>query len=296
MKDIPQYDTFRKVEYIKKGMSGDDKYYIESFDGKNMLLRLADISMYNQKRLEYEVVKDLYYKGRFVPEPIDFGMCNDKKSVFTLLSWIDGDTVEKILPKISKDEQYRIGYVSGENLRHIHAGKVRTIKGDWYDRYYAVINPRLEAYLNEGIDFAGAHLILDYLESNKYLLKERVQTQHHGDYHMGNMICSNDGSVYVIDWHTVDFDGYGDPWYEFNRLGVDYPAFASGQIAGYFNNEIPEDFWKLLAFYLSASAITSIVWAKYYSPESLEWVLNLNKNILRWFDNMKNPVPTWYLG
>lgn len=111
---------------------------------------------------------------------------------------------------------------------------------------------------------------------------------------MGNLILSKSGQLFVIDWHTVDFENYGDPWYEFNRIGIEYPTFASGQIDGYFDNNVPEEFWKLLAFYLSASAITSIVWSKYFAPERLTSILELNQNVLKWFNNMTNTKPTWY--
>ena len=79
-----------------------------------------------------------------------------------------------------------------------------------------------------------------------------------------------------------------------NRFGIEYPAFASGQIDGYFLDNIPETFWRLLAYYLSASAITSIVWAKYYAPDRINAILNLNLDIICWFDNMKNLIPSWY--
>ncbi|MFA9378341.1 MAG: hypothetical protein ACERKZ_16595 [Lachnotalea sp.] len=108
------------------------------------------------------------------------------------------------------------------------------------------------------------------------------------------MIRTYQYELYVIDWHMVDFNIYGDPWYEFNRIGIEYPAFAVGQIDGYFENNPPESFWMLLEYYLSASAITSIVWAKYFAPERLHSILQLNLNILNWYDGMQNPIPTWY--
>jgi len=82
---------------------------------------------------------------------------------------------------------------------------------------------------------------ISHREKNRSLLKNRPQCRHHGDYHEGNMIFSESGELFVIDWHTVDFDNYGDPWYEFNRIGSVYPAFASGQIDGYFQGKPPED-------------------------------------------------------
>jgi len=49
-----------------------------------------------------------------------------------------------------------------------------------------------------------------------------------------------------------------------------------------------------LAYYLSVSAITSIVWSKYFAPDRMNSILKLNKDILYWFDDMKNTVPIWY--
>lgn len=260
-----------------------------------MLLRVADSSVYSQKRIEFEAVKHLATFGVPMPSPIDFGTCENGKCVYTLLSWVEGVEVEAILPNLSKADQYMLGIKSGQILREIHAAPTTDIPDNWAERYYSVMNPRLKAFRSEGIPFEGDTIILNYLERNRDLLSNRPQCHHHGDYHMGNMILSDHGGLSIIDWHTVDFDNYGDPWYEFNRIGMAFAAFASGQINGYFNYDVPEKFWKLLAYYLAASAITSIVWAKYFAPERINDILKLNTDILCWFDDMKNPVPTWYL-
>ena len=47
--DIPQYDTFTKIEPLNKGWSSDKKYVVETDDGKWMLLRVADIVEYERK-------------------------------------------------------------------------------------------------------------------------------------------------------------------------------------------------------------------------------------------------------
>lgn len=294
MREIPLYNTLKKIELINKGMSGDKKYYIETVDGKHLLLRLADFSEYNQKKTEYELIKNMINLDVSMPSPVDFGICNEGKSVYTLLSWIEGDEVETTLSTLTEKEQYKLGIKAGETLRKIHSLPAPEEIPDWSVRYFSVMNERLEAFRSEGVPFEGDKIILDYIETNKSLLENRPQCYHHGDYHRGNMIHSKDGSLFVIDWHTVDFNNYGDPWYEFNRLGIDFPAFASGQIDGYFNHKPPEEFWRLLAYYLSTSAITSIVWAKYFAPEILPSILNLNKDILHCFDAMRNVIPIWY--
>ena len=48
MKDIPNSDAFMKIELIHKGWSGDKKYYIETIDGERLLLRISDISFYEE--------------------------------------------------------------------------------------------------------------------------------------------------------------------------------------------------------------------------------------------------------
>ena len=285
--------SFQRAEKISKGMAGDEKYYCLR-DDKAYLLRVADGNEYDQKKCEYENLQKLNNAGLPVPECVEFRKSDDGKKVYTLLSWIPGEETEKVLPKLSGQDQYKLGVQAGDILRKIHnAAPVTDVSKGWYDRYFEVIGPRLDAFKQKGIPFEGSEAILRFIEDNKHLLKTRPLCHHHGDYHTGNLIV-NDSKVWVIDWHTVDFDGVGDPWYEFNRLGVDCPAFACGQIDGYFEDQVPEEFWRLFALYFATSAITSVVWAKYRAPKALDWVMERNRHVLEMFDRMKNPVPLWY--
>ncbi len=170
MKDIPIYDTFSKIEPITKGMSGDKKYYIETVDGNYLLLRIADSSEYVQKKTEYEAMKEMYSRNVPMPFPIDFGICDNGESVYTLLSWIEEVEVEAILPSLSPRELYQLGLESGEILRKIHTVQEGDAIPDWSERYYSVINPRIEAFHSEGVHFPGDTIILGYLESFLYTL------------------------------------------------------------------------------------------------------------------------------
>ena len=282
---------FADVRKISRGMSGDEKFRVV-LDGRDCLLRISEASEYERKKCEYEYLRQLSAAGLPVPECLGFEM--DGEHVYTLLSWVEGDEAEKALPRENADVQYDYGRQAGDILRRVHENspEIDSEKG-WYDRYFDVIGPRIDAFRKEGIPFEGSEAVLEFIEENKHLMKERPLRRHHGDYHMGNLIV-NDGKLWVIDWHTVDFDNVGDPWYEFNRIGSEYPAFARGQIDGYFEGNVPEKFWRLFALYFAASAITSIVWAKYWAPDELENIMKLNRRIIKMFDGMKNPVPDWY--
>lgn len=59
MKDIPNHETFVKIQPINKGWSGDKKYYVEAGDGDRLLLRISDVSEYMQKKLEFENIKKM---------------------------------------------------------------------------------------------------------------------------------------------------------------------------------------------------------------------------------------------
>ena len=296
MKDIPMYDSFNKIIEINKGFSDDKKYCVETLNGDKLFLKISDISEFKQKKIEFDRLNEVAVLPISMTLPIDFGKCNNGNYVYTLTTWCEGSEACEVLPHLSEEEQYDLGIQAGEILSKIHTIIPTNIEGDWATRYFAVIDDRIEAFKYEGEKFEGCEYILNYIEDNKCFLKDRPQSIHHGDYHLGNMLISDDKKLSIIDWQTVDFDNYGDPWCEFNRIGTHtlYSAFSSGMIDGYFSGNPPREFWILLAYYLSVSAITSVVWAKYFAPDELDNILELNYNVLSWFDDMKNPIPIWY--
>ena len=103
------------------------------------------------------------------------------------------------------------------------------------------------------------------------------------------------GRIVIIDFDRYDF---GDPWEEFNRIvwcAQSAPLFASGIVNGYFDNEVPMDFWELLALYISSNMLSSIPWAIPFGDGEIQTMLNQAKDVLEWYDNMQNPVPKWYI-
>ncbi len=54
------------------------------------------------------------------------------------------------------------------------------------------------------------------------------------------------------------------------------------------------EFWKLLALYISLGTITSLPWAIPYGKGEIQTMKNLANEVLEWYDNMQNPVPSWY--
>jgi serine/threonine-protein kinase len=295
MQAIKGYSTFSKIEVINKGWSSDKKFYIETTEGKKLLLRTADISEYQRKKSEYEMMKQVAALGVPMSQPVDFGICNDGKEVYQLLTWCEGKDAELVLPSLTETQQYVLGIKAGEILRKLHSIPAPKEQEEWGSRFNRKTNNKIKKYKECGLKFDGDEKIISYLENNRYLLSGRPQCYQHGDYHVGNMIISPENSLFIIDFNRPDF---GDPWEEFNRIvwsATVSPHFATGQINGYFNGTPPIEFFKLLAFYISSNTLSSIYWAISFGQEEITTMKNQARDVLSWFDNMNNPIPTWYL-
>lgn len=296
MFDIKSYATFEKIILINKGWSSDKKYYIETTTNEKLLLRITDISEYDEKKSEFERMTQFAEIGLPISQPVDFGICDNGKSVYMLLKWCEGEDAELVLPKMSESEQYRLGVKSGEILRQLHSIPAPSDQEDWGVYFNRKADTKIKNYRECGLKIDDDEKFISYLEGNRHLLEERPQCFQHGDYHVGNMIISPEGELSIIDFNRND---YGDPWEEFNRIvwsATVSPHFATGQLNGYFNGRPSVQFFKLLAFYISCNTLSSIYWAIPFGENEVTIMKNQAKEILSWFDGMDNHLPTWYLG
>jgi aminoglycoside phosphotransferase (APT) family kinase protein len=296
MFEIKNYASFEKIEAINKGWSSDKKYYIETSTGDKLLLRIADISKYDNKKSEFEMMGVLAERGLPISKPIDFGTCDNGKSVYSLFTWCDGEDAAIVLPSLTETEQYELGVKSGQVLREIHQIPAHHDLEDWATFFNRKIDSKMKNYTECGIKFKDDDKIIAFIEENRHLLHSRPQTYQHGDYHVGNMVISPGGELGIIDFNRND---YGDPWEEFNRIvwsAAASPYFATGQLNGYFNGRPPVEFFQLLALYICTNALSSIPWAITFGEKEVKVMLKQANEVLAAFARMKNPVPNWYLG
>ena len=295
MINTPLFSHFTTVNKINKGWSKDTKYYVETMDGERLLLRITDISEYERKKEEFEMMK--YVESLDVPmsHPVDFGICDGGKVCYSLFTWCDGKDAEAIIPLLSEVEQYSLGFRSGEILKILHHIPAPDDLIDWNYRFGAKTDKRLQSYRACSLQFDGDEQMIAYVEKNRDLLKKRPQCYQHGDYHLGNMIISEMRELSIIDFNRFD---YGDPWEEFNRIvwsAKISPHFATGQINGYFDGKPPIEFFRLLTFYIASNTLGSICWAE-SDQSDLDTMMQQSQDVMQWFDGMKSIVPTWYQG
>ena len=279
---------------INKGWSGDKKYCVTDKQGNKFLLRVSPLEQYDRKKSEYELMSRVSAMGVPMCKPLEFGTSDE--GVYSVQSWIDGVDAEEVMSDLTDIEQYEYGLEAGRILKKIHSIPASEALEKWDIRFNRKIDNKIQKYTECPLKYENGQAFIDFINENRHLLKGRPQTYQHGDYHIGNMMIGNDKRLYVIDFNRNDF---GDPWEEFNRIvwcAQASPVFASGMVNGYFDNAVPPEFWRLLALYISSNTLSSMPWAIPFGDKQIKVMVNQAKEVLDWYDNMKNPVPNWYVG
>lgn len=292
--DIGQSREWEDIEYINKGWSDDKKYKIKTRENEELLLKISDIGQFAKKKKEFEIIKDLEEKKILMPKAVDIGVCNNDQSIYSLYTWIKGEDAAEEISKFSEEEQYKLGVNAGRYLKEIHSVNAPKSIEDWESRFNRKIDKKIENYKKCGVVLKDEKKILEYINKNRVLLKNRAQCLQHGDYHIGNMIITPERKLGIIDFNRYD---YGDPWEEFNRIvwsAEVSPEFASGYINGYFDDDVPELFFKLLLLYICSNEISSVYWAQSFGEKEMNVMIKQVDNVMEWYDQCDSYIPKWY--
>ncbi|MBR0435421.1 MAG: phosphotransferase [Lachnospiraceae bacterium] len=277
---------------ILEGWSEDKKYCITNEEGERFLLRVTDIAQFDKKQAEFNNMQRVAALGIPMCVPIEFGTCDE--GVYAIHSWIEGKSAESVVPKLLPSKQYDYGFEAGQILRKIHSIPAPESQEDWEIRFNRKMDTKIGKYEECPIKYPKGQAFIDYIKANRHLLSGRPQSYQHGDYHIGNMMIDDAGKLYIIDFNRND---YGDPWEEFNRIvwcAQRSEPFASGIVDGYFDNDVPTDFWKLLALYISSNTLSSVYWAIPFGEKEIDTMLNQAAEVMEWYEDMTNVIPKWY--
>lgn len=278
---------------LTKGWSTDRKYKVQLEDGRLGLLRIAEQPSYETKRLEFQLVENLFGLGLPVAEPLSFWA--DDLSVYTLYEWVEGQDMNEVASDLSDSVLYDLGCRSGQFLRTLHALPIDQSLRDWNSFYQAKIDNKLAAYQAASHSYPNGQAMIDFVQANRHLLEGRPIAYHHGDFHTGNFLLGRDGKLKILDFDRYDI---GDPWEEFNRLIFTadlFPAFARGQVDSYFDGAIPEEFWRLMALYVTVNSLGALSWAEQVDPLQIPLMKEQADAVWTWYQGYSRLQPLWYL-
>lgn len=126
-------------------------------------------------------------------------------------------------------------------------------------------------------------------------LQNRPNRFQHDDFHLENIIVRDGKYVGVVDFNGYD---WGDPLHDFVKIAlfardISIP-YSIGQIEGYFNGIIPEEFWKLYAVYVGMTVFSSVVWTLRAAPHMLDDTLERLTIVLEDHKDFELLKPIWF--
>ena len=295
-RDISSSTNWASVEPVDKGWSNDKKYHIKTLSGEHLLLRLSSIEEYENKKKEFEIIEKYAKLGFRMSMPKEFGACNGNRNTYMLLTWLEGRDLETALPQLSENEQYRLGRQAGAILKKIHSVPLEEedvpIKTKKEKKLL-----QLAKYEESGLRIPDDEIAIRYVKENIDQIWKKPPAYLHGDFHPGNLIYMQDGSIGVIDFNRWEV---GDPFEEFYKLenfGIESSIpFCIGQIDAYFDDSVPMDFWIANAVYVAQASLFSIKWAEKFGQREIDGMVARVKRAFADFDGFKKIIPAWYSG
>ena len=269
------------VERLAKGH--EKKFYIETTQGEKRLLRIGKNKTKSYEWGKYCDIPMYEYvaaAGINVMRPLGMGIFEGMLS-YELYTWFDGEDLFEALPRMSHAEQFAAGEKCGAVARKIHSLSPMYDAEPWGIRFKREVQEKIQAYNDSPSKSQSGDLLVRYLQDNQELPDNRPQTFTHGDWNTGNIMLTPDGEIGVID--IGGGNNCSDPWWEFWEIPDEADSqahFYTGLIKGYFGGEVLAEYFSLLAYYM---AFGRLKWEYDYQC------------LLNWFDDMRNPVPTWYL-
>lgn len=281
-------------EPLNKGWSRDEKHILTDDQGRKFLLRLFDRSLLEKKQAQFALLQKVEALDLPCSRAIGIGTLDEGRA-YMVLNWMEGESADEVLKTAAPGDAYRLGLEAGQILQKLHQIPVPIQPKTWWEGYQAKIPRKIAALEACPRPCPYKDIALSYVLENMARLKDREQKFSHADYHAGNMIVHK-GHIGIIDF---DKTTVADPYDEFkpfcwNVLASEY--FETGLINGYFDGQIPEDFFPILSLYAAESLISQLPWAVGYGETEVRTAYFVADRVLEWYDGFEKVVPTWYRG
>ena len=286
--------NYKSIERLNKGWSKDTKYIVIDSNDTKLLLRFSDISLYEKKKAQFELLKKVEKLNINASRPIEFGKF-DETSIYMVLTYLPGIDAEEAVEKMDDMQAYKLGIQAGITLKKLHQIEVTEVSEPWYDRFKSKLEVKIKNLRNCKYTLDKSEMLIQYALDNMYLLKDRKRTFTHGDYHLGNMIVNENG-IGIIDF---DKNSIVDPIDDFKPFCWNIRKshyFQTGLVNGYYDNNIPDDFFKLLALYAVEHLISHTPWASTIGEKEVKTALEVYKEVMETYDDFKLIIPKWYKG
>lgn len=284
-------EVLKNIEFVKEKnleiIKIDQKTFLLKNSSEKYILNLFPYGKYGKIKKIFECLMDLSkeFKDLIVYDYI--GEINDK---FCYRIIKDIDDKKEIF---DSEKSYIIGFEIGRFINRFHKYFQSADCGRWYKHYNYRINRLLHEYGLGKYRGEYDYILFDFLEDNKYCLKDRTCTTIMGINTVSDIVISENGKFQILEDYKIL---RSDPFFEFRNMNINYKnneALLTGIINGYFNNEVPRIFFKLLAVY---TIIENLYGIFSLSDElGFEYINNKIVQISDAYDGFSSIYPVWYL-
>jgi len=294
---IPVLQGYWEAVYIDKGYSPDQKLMVRRANGDQVLLKVFPLQEYVWKEKEYQTLQHMAAHEVRCSRPIAIGQIPELALGYMIVSYLEGEDGEVVVPKLPNEVQVQIGYQAGQELLKITQMKAPASIPSWYERKLRKHRRYVDEYRSCGHRMRSDDNVLAFIDAHIHLMIDRPNRFQHDDYHLGNLIVRDQQLQGVIDFSAFD---WGDPVHEFVKIGIfcseTSVPFSIGQIQGYHDGEEPDElFWKLYALYLAMTLISSVVWVLKVKPEELDMMMDKINRVLENHHDFDFVKPNWYV-
>jgi len=286
---INNFKDYSIVEMVASGASSVEKYKLIK-NNKYYLLRLFDIRFMSSRYIALENMELLSKNNINVPKVYDKGIFNDKKG-YALIEWVDGISLEDKL--LTVDDEINYGKISAIELRKMHSIKTSFQQSE-YENLLRKFQRKIEKLNSLNLSISDLDILKKYVEYNIDIFKENnTNSIIHGDFHPGNLVVNNNNNITFID---MDVCKISHPWHDLssNACNMEYPNFYSSVITNYFDEHIPDDFWKVYNVFGCYYVLDYILYSLRTNGKTID---DGNKKLiefLNYTNGLRNEIPSWY--
>lgn len=293
---ISRINQATSITPIQKGFSSDHKFMVRFEHELPMILRMSHSNTLQLRQQEASLLLSLNQKGVICPSPVESGYLASLDMTYQLNSYLEGEDAEIILPTLSDTEQYRIGYDAGNQLALMHTLKAPLTIASWKNRAIEKHERYLTQYKASSITVPHDQKLIDFIMTNQHLLKGRPNQFQHDDFHLKNILMKDNQFTGTIDFNGFD---WGDPYHDFVKIALfsrqTSIPFSTGQVHGYFRNQVPELFWPLYSVYTAMTVFSSVVWSIRAAPEQLDEMLERLDTVIQDHSAFQSVIPSWFI-
>ncbi|KAF1299312.1 hypothetical protein BAU15_01305 [Enterococcus sp. JM4C] len=299
LEKIPNYSGWLSVVPIEKGWSSDKKFRIQTEEGE-YLLRQFEKDQLEKKRKEFEVLQLVAQLDLNTPAPICCEEIPNSSRAYLLHTYVEGNDLSEYLPQASLSEQYLLGQEAGQALTKIHQVPIPSVLSTTdsttvFRELYTKKKRQLQAYVDSAFELAGQDGMITYVQQQLERVPNRPACLLHGDFHVGNFVYQENQPLGIIDFDRWDI---GDAYEEFYKIQLFSrevsPAFARGQMDGYFSNQVPQAFWEAQKLYTMHAALYSIIWALPYGEKDVTGMIDRFQQMSEDYTQGTQLIPKWY--